>query len=139
MKSRNVVLAAAITLVALLAPRAAWALNVNDVIKMHQDQVSDSLIVMHIQHNGQVIRLSSDDFRKLKRAGVSDEVIGALVLSDRPKPAQGAYGPPVHGYLYAPYPYAWSPRVSFGLRFGYPVYPYPTYRPYPFAYRYRRF
>jgi len=140
MKSRNVVLAAAITFAALLVPRSAWAFGVGDVLKLHREQVSDSLIVLQIEHTGQVIRLSSQDFRKLKQAGVSDEVIGALVRSDRPKQtAPPLYGPPLYAHVYAPYSYGYYPSLSFGLRFGYPVYRYPLYRRYyPFPYRYRR-
>jgi len=138
MKPRSI-FAVAIAVAALFLPARAWAFNLNDVIKQTQAGIADSLIVRQIQQSGRGFRLSSEDFRKLKQAGVSDEVMSALVMSDRPK-----QGPPLpsgpstvvhvvaqYGPYPYPYPYYYPPGFSFGVSFGF-GYPYRVYRPYPY-------
>ena len=125
----------ALVLIVMLSPAGARAFGVNDVIKLQKAQVSDSLIVLAIQKSGQVIHVGSDDFRHLKQAGVSDEVMSALLRSEQvgfQNNAANHAGVNAYGWAndpYGPYPY---PRSSFSLAFsyGYGGYLWPAYRPY---------
>ena len=125
----------ALVLVMTLSPAGVRAFGVNDVIKLQKEQVSDSLIVLAIQKSGQVIHVGSDDFRRLKQAGVSDQVMSALLRSEQvgfQNNAANHAGMNAYGwayYPYGPYPY---PRTSLSLAFsyGYGGYLWPAYRPY---------
>src|SRR5262245_50072898 len=139
MKPR-VMFAVAIVVAALSASSRVWAFGLNDVLQQHHDGISDSLIVRQIEQSGHVFRLSSQDFRKLKQAGVSDQVMSALVMTDRPIPARVPYGPSPYVHFYVPYgpypfhsPYYYRPGFSLGLSFG-----YRPYYPYRYPYHYRR-
>jgi len=134
---RRTLFAVAIFLATLLSPVGVRAFGVHDVIKLQQAQVSDSLIVLAIHNSHQVIHVSSDDFRSLKQAGVSDDVMSALLRTEQvgfQRNADNHTGVNAYGwatYPYGPYPY---PTSSFSLAFsyGYGGYLWP-YRPY--AYR----
>src|SRR5262244_3971561 len=81
--TRRTWFATALAVVMLLSPAGVRAFGVNDVLKLQKEQVSDSLIVLAIQKSGQVIHVSSDDFRRLKQAGVSDHVMSAMLRSEQ--------------------------------------------------------
>ena len=120
---------AALVLVMMLSPAGVRAFGVNDVIKLQKEQVSDSLIVLAIQKSGDVIRVGSDDFRRLKQAGVSDPVMSALLRTEQvgfQKNAANHAGVNPYGWTYDPY-------FSTAFRYGYGGYLWPVYRPY--AYR----
>ena len=125
----------ALVLAMLLSPAGVRAFGVNDVIQLQKEQVSDSLIVLAIQKSGQVIHVSSADFRRLKQAGVSDEVMSAMLRSEQvgfQKNAANHTGVNPYGwayYPYGPYPYARS-SFSFAFGYGYGGYRWPVYRPY---------
>ena len=118
-------LATAILLATALSAGGAWAFSVKDVVQMHQDGVADSLIILKIQHGGKRFHLDAGDLRALKDAGVSDEIVSAMLESE--DQVDGAYGGPYY-YTRVPYYYGpvYYPRVVVGLRFGYHGY----YRPY---------
>jgi len=135
---RRTLIAVALFLAVLLSPAGARAFGVHDVIKLHQQQVSDSLIVLAIQNSHQVIHVTSDDFRHLKQAGVSDQVMSAMLRTEQvgfqKNAANHQAGVNQYGwatYPYGPYPYAPYPTSSFSLAFsyGYGGYLWP-YRPY---------
>jgi hypothetical protein len=136
MGSRLNILVAIVALL-LLVPARATAFGVNDVIKLQHEQVSDSLIELAIQKNNQVIHVSSDDFRRLKQAGVSDDVMSAMLRSEQvgfQKNAANHTGVNSYGWAYAPYgayPYPGS-SFAFSLNYGYGGYLWPVYRPYGF-------
>ena len=125
----------ALVLAMLLSPAGVRAFGVHDVIKLHQEQVSDSLIVLEIQRSGKVIHVTSSDFRQLKQAGVSDEVMSALLRTEQvgfQRNAANHAGVNPYGWAYDPYgPYPY-PRSSFafGFTYGYGGYRWPLYRPY---------
>ena len=133
--SRRTLFAVAVFLATLLSPAGVRAFGVHDVIKLHQQQVSDSLIVLAIHNSHQVIHVSSDDFRNLKQAGVSDQVMSALLRTEQvgfQKNAENHAGVNPYGwayYPYGPYPYARS-SFAFGFTYGYGGYRWPVYRPY---------
>jgi hypothetical protein len=132
---RRLLNVAGLFLLMTLSPAGVRAFGVNDVIKLHMEQLSDSLIVLAIQNSHQVIRVRSDDFRRLKQAGVSDQVMSAMLRTELvgfQKNAENHTGVNPYGwahYSYGPYPY---PRSSFSLAFsyGYGGYMWPVYRPY---------
>ncbi len=87
-------------------------LTPDDIIALSQARVSDAIIVRYIRDQGTVYSLSSRDFSRLEKAGVSPSVVDYM--------AHTGY-PPVYPYPYAspygyPYPY---PPVSIGFGFGF--------------------
>lgn len=139
---RRTLIAVALFLVTLLSPAGARAFGVHDVIKLHQQQVSDSLIVLAIHNSHQVIHVSSDDFRTLKQAGVSDQVMSALLRTEQvgfqKNAANHQAGVNQYGWSVDPYPGPWAyphSGVSFAFSYGYG---WPYYGPYyyrPFVVR----
>ena len=128
---RVVLISVATSLLLMLASGAASAFGVKDVVAMSKDGVSDSLILQKIRYSGKSFHLDARDVHDLKAAGVSDEVISAMLRTegrDDWGPAYGPYYYPRHYYTpyvvgypyyyyYSPYYY---PRATFslGLRFG---------------------
>jgi hypothetical protein len=115
---RIILMGATGLLFSLLTVHAAWAFGTKDVLQMHQDGIADSLIIQKIQYSGTTFHLDAGDLRALKRAGVPDDVVSAMLLTER----RGASDRYWDGYYYYP-PY---PRVIVGLGFGY----YGHYAPY---------
>ncbi len=113
-----IILGAALLLLAVL-PSHARAFGWKDVIQMHQDSISDELILEKIQHGGKAFHLDADDLRELKHAGISDKVITAML---RTEDTEDDYGPGyqhpyVGAYPYYNYPYYGS-RLSLNFGFG---------------------
>jgi hypothetical protein len=133
MKRRSLFVAA-LVLAMTLSPAGVRAFGVHDVIKLHQEQVSDSLIALAIQHSGKVIHVTSSDFRQLKQAGVSDEVMSALLRTEQvgfqsAASRHYAVAPVYVHYPYDPLPWQHS-SFAFGFTYGYGGYPWPAFRPY---------
>ena len=132
---KRVLFVATLVLLMVLSPAGVRAFGVRDVIKLHQQQVSDSLIVLAIQNSRQVVHVTSDDFRRLKQAGVSDEVMSAMLRSEQVGFQKNAanHQSGVNEYGWATYPYGPCPyptsSLSFAFSYGYGGYMWP-YRPY---------
>jgi hypothetical protein len=77
---------------AALAPAAALAqpMAVDDVVKLLNNNISESIIVTRIEETGSYFSLSTDDLIKLKEAGASDELVRYMIVR---KPG----GPPPEG------------------------------------------
>jgi hypothetical protein len=71
---------------AIILGQGASTLTVDDVIKMVQVKLADDLVISQIKGSGKPFRLSTDEMVRLKNAGVSDEVIRAM-LDPRETPA----------------------------------------------------
>jgi hypothetical protein len=86
------------------------ALSVGDIISLSRAGVSDGVITRYIRDNGTIYALSSADFDRMHKAGVSPSVVD-FMASTAPPPGYpyGPYGP------YGPYPY---PPVAIGIGFG---------------------
>jgi hypothetical protein len=110
---RIIVLGAAVLLFSLLVPHGAWAFGVKDVVEMHRDGIADSLIIDKIYYSGKTFHLEAGDLRALKQAGVSDEVISAMLYTEKREGGSSYYGGYYGGYYWPPYP-----RVIVGLGFG---------------------
>jgi len=84
MRSRLTFAAAALLGALLLMPSPARAFSVDDVVQMHLDSFADSLIVLKIRNSGSVFHLEMKDLHKLKEAGVSDDVVAAMLNTEKP-------------------------------------------------------
>jgi len=116
-----------------LAPGAS-AFGLKDVLKMHGDGIADSLIILKIENSGKTFHLDADDMHALHRAGVSDEVISAMLRTEG-EDRSGDYG---YGYYY-PYPHSYPsvyPYSHVFLDFGFHRH---YYAPYYGGYRYPRY
>ncbi len=122
-----------------LAPAQADSLKtmkVQDVIRLSQAGVSDSLIIGMMDATNSWFRLKTQDVLDLKNAGVSDNVISAMM---QPPPNEQQHdSTAVRYYAYPPnlwydasYPFGYYPAFSMG--FGY----FPTYRFGPLHRRFR--
>ena len=142
---RRTLIAVALFLATSLSPAGARAFGVHDVIKLHQQQVSDSLIVLAIQNSHRVIHVTSDDFRQLKKAGVSDQVMSAMLRTEQvgfqKNAANHQAGVNEYGWSIDPYAGAYAPAgssLSLSFSYGYGGYLWPYYGPYyyrPFGVR----
>ena len=130
--------------------------STSDVVKLSRSQVSDDIILSYVQNSGKIYSLSSDDIIALRKEGVSDRVIHAMLdkhgraveaanvgttpaTQPAPAPAQPAVveapltpaGSTVHVIPYEPsYP-------PYGYNGYYPYYSYYAYYPYysrPYCY-----
>jgi hypothetical protein len=120
MKRMLVLGTAALALTLALAP-PAWSFDWKDVAEMHQDSISDQLIIEKINHSGSTFDLNAKELRQLKAAGVSDQVITAMLRTeDRNGGDGGSYAghPYVPYYWYDPY-YARFPRTGIVMDFGF--------------------
>ena len=122
-------------LLLLFSAPGASAFGLKDVLKMHRDGIADSLIILKVENSGKTFHLDADDMHALHEAGVSDEIISAMLRTEG-EDRSGDY----YGYGYYPYSYPYSyPYAHVFLGFGfhhhcytpyYGGYRYPRYRPY---------
>jgi len=135
---KRILLYTAIGLLLLsFAPPGASAFGVKDILKMNADGIADSLIILKIENSGKTFHLNADDMHALQKAGVSDEVISAMLRTegrdrDEDYGYRGYY--PYYSYPYYPYSHVF---LGFGYRHYYsPYYGYyggyraPRYSPY---------
>ena len=105
----------------LLLPHKVMALGVKDIEAMHRDGIPDSLVIEKIRHSDKTFHLSTRDLHNLKEAGVSNEVVAAMLQTEDRSPAPASttcdpwwpYGPPWYvGFdfdYYAPYHRVYAP------------------------------
>jgi hypothetical protein len=113
----------------LFSAPGAWAFGVKDVVKMTDDGIPDSLIILKIQNSGKTFHLNGKDMHELHKDGVSDEVISAMLRTEGRDREEGYYdGYYDHaGYYYYPYySYPYS-RVYLGFGYGSGRYHSPYY------------
>jgi hypothetical protein len=109
-------------------------LSADDVVRMCKSGVSDEVIIEKIKEEGVAAKPTSEQLASLKKDGVSDAVLGAM-LAARVVPEETSveyypnyyYGYPYYGYPYYYgyyYPYGYY-RPYWGWYYGsYPYYPY---------------
>ena len=87
--------------------------GVEDILKLSSSQVSEGIILTYIQNSGTIYSLSPQDIATLKSAGVSDNVVMAMVDQRRnvmaaaaqaAPPAAAQPAPVVHGHVCRPRP-----------------------------------
>jgi hypothetical protein len=122
--NRLLILGSAVLLLTLLAAPGASAFGWKDVIQMHQDSISDELIIEKVNHSGKAFSLDAGELRELKAAGVSDRVITAMLRTedrgdDSDYGYRGSCTRPYSSYYgYDPY-YTWYPRSRVYVGFGF--------------------
>lgn len=127
-------------LLSLLIPLAAAAdVTKEDIRRLHAAGVSEDVIVSYIHANRPVARLSVEDLADLKREGVGDKVLAALVAEPSSAPrTTTVYASPSYTY-YPSYPYSYGYTYAYPYRYSYPYYGYGYYGHghYPYySYRY---
>jgi hypothetical protein len=77
-KLRNLILFVAVALV----PAAAWAqpMTVDEVIKLVDNDISDSVIIAKIEETDSYFKLSTEDLIELSKAGASDDLVQYMIL-----------------------------------------------------------
>lgn len=132
----------AITALVLLLSSAsrASAFGVKDVLKMNADGIADSLMVLKIENSGKTFHLGADDLHALHEAGVSNEVISAMLRTEGRDQGGDYYDRGDYygygNYHYYPYAYPYSyPYAHVFLGFGF----HSHYAPYYGGYRYPRY
>jgi hypothetical protein len=126
---RFLILATAALALVLLLPPPAWSFNWKDVAEMVEDSIPDQLIIEKITHSGSTFDLNARELHQLKAAGVSDQVITAMLRTeDRDggddAGSDGGYAghPYVPYYWYDPYYYRYPGSgivLDFGFGYGY--------------------
>lgn len=132
MKRISLLAVAGLLLFLFSAPRAS-AFGLKDVLKMNEDGIADSLIVLKIENSGKTFHLDADDIHALHEAGVSNEVISAMLHTEGRARGQDDY----EGGDYYYYPYSY-PYTHVFLGFGFHNY-YRYYRPYYGGYGFPRY
>lgn len=84
--ARKLIAAAVLTLLA----SAAWALEVDEVIRMSKAKAGDEVIVAQIKAAGARFALTADEIIRLKKEGVSDAVVKTMIESGGEKRAEPA-------------------------------------------------
>ncbi len=104
----------------LFSASGAFAFGVKDVVKMTDDGIADSLIILKIENSGKTFHLDADDMHKLHRSGVSDDVISAMLRTEGRDRDEDYYdGYYDHGAYYYPHPYYSYPYSRLYLGFGF--------------------
>lgn len=122
-----------------------FSYGVGDVLKLARAKVSDDVTVTFIQASGHGYSLSADEIVQLRKEGVTDRVLTAM-LGKQPPAAPAAAAPANNAYAAAPQ-YATPPvtyvepapayvpastvyvfgNSSYGGCYSYPYYSYPRY------------
>ena len=95
------------------AAYAAQQMNLNDVVKLTQDHVSDNLIINQMDSTYSNFNLTAEQITYLKQMGVSDRVVGAMQHRRSPPPGYVYRGVPPGVVVVEPAP------VAVGIGFGY--------------------
>ncbi len=91
-------------------------LSIGDVCSLSRAGVGGGVITRYIRDQGTIYTLSSNDYDRLKHAGVPSSVIDFMAQTSYPG---YPYGPYPYGYPYGPYPYGpyWGPARGRRCRF----------------------
>ena len=108
-------------------------MTINDVIALTQDSVSADVIISQMKATDSYFRLTTDDIVALRKAGVNDKVINAMIQTANNPPERRTRTivyPSYYPYWwYTWYPYYWGGWYSpwyfgAGYRVSYPHYYY---------------
>jgi len=100
-------------------------MTINDIIALSQDSVSEDVIISQMKATDSYFRLTTDDIVALRKAGVKDKVINAMIQTGN-QPRESREKTAVYPSYYPYWGYAW-----------YPYYWYPWYYPFYFGVSYR--
>lgn len=92
-------------------------MTVDDVIELARDSVGDDVILTQMKATESYFQLTNNEIRDLKKNGVSDRVISAMIkTADQPRTSN-------QRVVYYPYPdYYWGPYAGFYGPWYSPVY-----------------
>lgn len=94
-----------VLLVVLLVPVArAEAVTIRDIVDLTKAGMGEEILLALIEVDGGVFRIDPETLTMLKREGVSERVILAMVRSGRTRPAEEPAPPPVVEVAEAPAP-----------------------------------
>ena len=94
-----------LALVALLLPVGrAEAVTLRDIVDLTKAGMGEEILLALIEVDGGIFRIDPETLTMLKREGVSERVILAMVKSGRMRPAEEALPPPVVEVAEAPAP-----------------------------------
>ena len=127
---RRLVFALLLLVVPLIPARAeAEAVTIRDIIELSKAGLGDNVLLALIEVDGGVFNIDTETLKQLKAAGVSEEVIVALVRSGRTRPIeQSAPGPlmtsetPEPQPVYMPPPQPEVREVIVQVPVAYPVF-----------------
>ena len=86
------------------APLTSWAeVTKMDIQKLTAAGISEDIVLTFIRRNGPIVPLSADDLVELKRAGVGDRVLAALLPGTPVAPALSPPPPAVEAAGPGPY------------------------------------
>jgi hypothetical protein len=77
-------------LVLAMAPAAAEAVTIKDIIDLTKAGLGDDVLLALIDVDARVFSIDNDTLAQLKQAGVSERVIVAMIRSGRTAPAQSS-------------------------------------------------
>ena len=98
-----------------LAPVAASALTIDEVITLVKLDISEDQIIKKIDKDGTVFKLAPSDILKLKKAGVSDKVIRHMMKTASRGAAPGSRWPRrIIRPASSPSPGTWRPWCGAG-------------------------
>ncbi len=100
-------------------------MTINDIIALSQDSVGADVIISQMKATESYFRLTTDDILALRKAGVNDKVINAMIQTGNEPPEKRSRTEVYPSY----YPY-WGNT-------WYPYYWYPWYSPFYFGLSYR--
>ena len=78
----------ALVLVLPLIPASAEAVTIRDIIELTKAGLGDNVLLALIEVDGGVFNIDTETLTRLKKAGVSEQVIVALVRSGRTRPVE---------------------------------------------------
>ena len=96
-------------------------MTVDDVIALARDSVGDDVILAQMNATHSYFRLTNNDIRDLKKNGVSDQVINAMIKTgDQPKTStrRVVYDPYYYGYAYPNFYSPWYSPAYFGFSYN---------------------
>jgi hypothetical protein len=101
-------------------------MTINDIIALSQDSVSADVIISQMKATDSYFRLTTEDIVALRKAGVNDKVINAMIQTGKESKAKRARTRaypayyPYWGWGYSWYPYYWNQWYNpyyFGLSY----------------------
>lgn len=104
-------------------------MTVNDIIALSQDSVSADVIISQMKATDSYFQLTTADIVALRKAGVNDKVINAMIQTSQNPPEKRTrtyiYSPYYPYWWYSWYPYSWYSWYSpwyfgAGYRIGHP-------------------
>jgi hypothetical protein len=102
----------------------ASGLSSEDVVKMSKAGLSDAVLIDKIREDGVTAKPSAAQVESLKKEGVSDAVIAALLTAKVAEPERRVEYYPTYAYSYPYYPYyyGYSPYWYGSYWYGSPYY-----------------